>query len=81
MIEETELELNRFVEEWTGTNDGTRAIFQRLKEILSEKGFEHNCPLCQLMMQESYDIVYFCQILCCECAKADICENFDPHSP
>ena len=59
-------------------------IKQRLQaavtEILNGKGFEDDCPLCQLMKKKPYDIVYYCQTWCHKCSKADICINFDPTS-
>ena len=51
-----------------------------IKEIMDEEGFEDNCPLCQLMKKEPYDIVYYCQNWCHECDRAHICVNFDPNS-
>ncbi len=51
-----------------------------VKEIVNEEGFEDDCPLCQLMKKEPYNIVYYCQKWCHECNKTDKCMNFNPNS-
>ena len=55
-------------------------VQETIKEIVDEKGFEDNCPLCRLIKKDPYDIVYYCQAWCHECSKKDICVNFNPNS-
>ncbi len=59
-------------------------IKQRVKDAVSEiihgDGFDDDCPLCQMMKKEPYDIVYYCQQWCHECEKRDKCVNFNPNS-
>ena len=55
-------------------------VQETIKEIVNKESFEDDCPLCQAMKGVSYDIVYYCQVWCHECNKANICANFDPNS-
>ena len=51
-----------------------------IKEIAFEKGFDDDCPACQLMKSRSYNIVYYCTKWCHECEKTSHCKNFNPKS-
>jgi hypothetical protein len=50
-----------------------------INDIVNGEGFEDDCPLCQAMSGEPYDIVYYCTVFCHECNKAKICKNFNPN--
>ncbi len=51
-----------------------------INEIVSEEGFDDDCPACQLMKGKPYNIHYYCTKWCHECEKASHCKNFDPKS-
>jgi len=55
-------------------------VTDSINEIVSGDEFDKDCPLCEMMAKESYDIHYYCTALCHECNKANICKNFDPDS-
>ena len=55
-------------------------VTETLNEIINDTAFEDNCPLCKIMKNEPYDIVYPCETSCSECRKAKICKNFNPDS-
>jgi hypothetical protein len=55
-------------------------VTEAINELVFDEGFEPDCPLCALMKEQAYDIVYYCMVACCKCKKAKICKNFDPKS-
>ena len=55
-------------------------VTDSINEIVSGDEFDKDCPLCEMMAKESYDIHYYCTALCHECNKVNICKNFDPDS-
>ena len=57
-----------------------KRVTEVLNEMIAGDGLDEDCPLCHMMKQESYNIVYYCQVLCHECKKSKICKNFNPNS-
>jgi len=55
-------------------------VTEILNEIINGDGFDEDCPLCQMMAKEPYNVHYYCTVFCHECSKARICKNFNPYS-
>ena len=51
-----------------------------LNELINGECFDDNCPLCQSMAAQPYNVVYCCTTPCYECDKASCCKNFNPRS-
>lgn len=67
-------------EDWPSDEEIKQRARDEIKEIIHGEGFEDDCPLCQMMKDKPYNIVYYCQQPCQECAKARVCPNFDSNS-
>jgi len=55
-------------------------VTEVLNEIIHDTAFEDDCPLCKMMKDQPYEVVYTCETSCDVCKKAKICRNFDPNS-
>ena len=55
-------------------------VEEAIKEILKEATEKSDCPLCETMKNQAYNIVYYCSNWCHKCKKAKRCKNFDSHS-
>lgn len=55
-------------------------VEEAIKEILKEATEQTDCPLCEMMKSQAYNIVYYCKNWCHKCEKAKRCKNFNPNS-